>query len=81
MNDKDLEKYIDKALAEFKAELLDHNSIPVLLLAVEVEKEDEVISLCTRYISCEKVLRCLRVAINNCRKEMIDRKFQKNILN
>jgi hypothetical protein len=82
MNDKDNEKYCDKAFAEFKEECLKEHAIPVMLMVVEADTENaQVFQLCAHRIPCEEMIRCLHNAIKNCQKEILERKFRKCKLN
>jgi len=39
MDDKDIEKYCDKALTQFKEECLKEHCIPIMLMAAEVDTD------------------------------------------
>jgi hypothetical protein len=82
MNDKDIEKYCDRAFQEFKRELKINHCIPVMLMAVEVDTDNaHVFNLCSKQIPCRKMVRALHEAIKNCHKEILESKFEGNELN
>ena len=82
MDNKDIEKYFDKALGQFKEECLINHCIPVMLMAVEVDTDNaQVFNLCSKQIPCEKMIRCLHNAVKNCQKEILQQKVAKNLNN
>lgn len=82
MNDKEFEVFIDKALSDFKTELLEIHALPILLIAAEPGKENaQVFQMCTKIIRCDEMIECLHTAIKNCHKEMLTNKVMKSGLN
>jgi hypothetical protein len=82
MDDKDIEKYCDKAFTQFKEECLKEHCIPIMLMAAEVDTDNaQVFNLCSKKIPCEEMIRCLHEATKSCQKEIIARKYVKNELN
>jgi hypothetical protein len=82
MTDKDIEKFCDKAFAEFKKDLLEHRAIPIMLIAAEVDSDNApVFQLCTKSISCAEMIKTLHNAIKNCEKEMLQQKVDNTLKN
>jgi hypothetical protein len=77
MTDQELLAYIDKAFTEYKKELIERRSLPLLLMCAEVDTNNaEVFQLCSKTVPCDEMIRCLKNAINNCRSEMLRESVQ-----